>query len=1005
MSNSPIRTIDELVRTRAITHANIPILSYPSDSHNYVDYTASVLNSMTQRAAKRYCKILPKLRRTSDEPRLVVAVLGATNIEYIVTLAVPAYLHLLEKTECSVVFVQPRYQKIMEQTRELKHGTLDILPMVHASYITASQPEDSEPLQSEIDPVKETNKIGWIIHSSGSTGFPKPIGHTHSSCLTAAMTMNITFQGLVTQPLFHAYGLYTLVNGLIVGRKVSFYNADLPVTGPNILKAIEVAASEVLFTVPYVVKLLAETEGAIAKLKELRQIVLGGASFPDSIGDKLASEGVKLGNYYGTTEAGIIMKYSKEHWNWLQVFPGVVPYARWEPKGDDLYQLVVLPGWGALVASNRPDGSYATGDLFLRHPKNPNVYKYMDRADDIIVLSNGEKANPTLLEDATRRSRYVTQAVVFGAGKPTLGLIVVASDNATGMTRDEIISGIWPDIEKGNTLVPAYAKISRDAVIIKSPGTEFPRTDKGTAIRTAFLRTFDDDIQSYYDSIERNDTQSGKVLSEAEIRQLVRKTVLDALQMEDDNILKNDTDFFSLGLDSLMAINIRRKLAQEINTSGKTLSSNIVFEKPNVDTLTRYLSNLKTGTVENESSAEEVMQTLVEKYSTFRTHIPGNVVVDGEYVILTGGTGSLGAHVLSTLVQRPTVHKVYCFVRASSPEAGSQRVLDALQKAHLLDRLTEQQKDKIIALPADLSQESFGLPAHTIDQITREVTTIIHGAWSVNFNMDVTSFEQQHIRGSWNLINLCLSSPHANIPTFNFISSISTAMSTGTLTIPEVLPKLSDAMPMGYAQAKLVTEHICHAAAAKSDIAARILRVGQIVGDTHFGMWNATEAVPLTIQSATTIGALPVISNGDEEVSWIPVDTTANTVVDLSLLDKMQNGYRPAHNAVFHVCHPSVLRWNRDVLPALKNAGLEYEAVDQREWVKRLEASEQDGEKNPPIKLLDFFRKKYGRDEATTEPYFETKESCRFSPSLRNAKEVDAELIGRFLRYWREECW
>jgi len=113
----------------------------------------------------------------------------------------------------------------------------------------------------------------------------------------------------------------------------------------------------------------------------------------------------------------------------------------------------------------------------------------------------------------------------------------------------------------------------------------------------------------------------------------------------------------------------------------------------------------------------------------------------------------------------------------------------------------------------------------------------------------------------------------------------------------------------------------------------------------------------------------------------------------------------PPHDAVFYVCHLWVLRWNRDVLPALKHVGLEFETVDQREWVKRLEASEQDGEKNPPIKLLDFFRGKYGRGETTSEPYFETKESCRFSPSLRDAKDVDAELIGQFLRYWREKCW
>jgi acyl-CoA synthetase (AMP-forming)/AMP-acid ligase II len=117
MPDSPIRTIDELVQTRAITHANIPILSYPNDGHNYVDHTASELNSMTQRVAQRYVKILPKLRKTSDDPRLIVAVLGTTSIEYIITylalqrlgltclflstrLVVPAYLYLLEETGC-----------------------------------------------------------------------------------------------------------------------------------------------------------------------------------------------------------------------------------------------------------------------------------------------------------------------------------------------------------------------------------------------------------------------------------------------------------------------------------------------------------------------------------------------------------------------------------------------------------------------------------------------------------------------------------------------------------------------------------------------------------------------------------------------------------------------------------------------------------------------------------------------------------------------------------------
>jgi hypothetical protein len=40
--------------------------------------------------------------------------------------------------------------------------------MVALENIQTVQPDDGEPLSTEIDPEKETNEAGWIIHSSGS---------------------------------------------------------------------------------------------------------------------------------------------------------------------------------------------------------------------------------------------------------------------------------------------------------------------------------------------------------------------------------------------------------------------------------------------------------------------------------------------------------------------------------------------------------------------------------------------------------------------------------------------------------------------------------------------------------------------------------------------------------------------------------------------------------------------------------------------------------------------
>lgn len=69
---------------------------------------------------------------------------------------------------------------------------------------------------------------------------------------------------------------------------------------------------------------------------------------------------------------------------------------------------------------------------------------------------------------------------------------------------------------------------------------------------------------------------------------------------------------------------------------------------------------------------------------------------------------------------------------------------------------------------------------------------------------------------------------------------------------------------MGYARSKLVTETIIRTAVQQTGMNAKVLRVGQIVGDTQKGIWNSTEAVSLMIRSASTIGVLPAL----DEVSY-----------------------------------------------------------------------------------------------------------------------------------------
>ena len=167
--------------------------------------------------------------------------------------------------------------------------------------------------------------------------------------------------------------------------------------------------------------------------------------------------------------------------------------------------------------------------------------------------------------------------------------------------------------------------------------------------------------------------------------------------------------------------------------------------------------------------------------------------------------------------------------------------------------------NKITCFPADLSCTDLGLSPETVSILRAKLTKVIHCAWAVNFNLGVSSFESQHIRGAHNLLSLCLSANTTKPAAFYFCSSVSAAAGTPLpATIAETyITQLENAQNMGYARSKLVVENMVKAAVEKRGMNAKVFRVDQIVGDSQNGIWNSTEAIPLMIRSATTLGTLP----------------------------------------------------------------------------------------------------------------------------------------------------
>lgn len=257
--------------------------------------------------------------------------------------------------------------------------------------------------------------------------------------------------------------------------------------------------------------------------------------------------------------------------------------------------------------------------------------------------------------------------------------------------------------------------------------------------------------------------------------------------------------------------------------------------------------------------------------------------------------------------------------------------------------------------------------------------------------MHLSSFKS-NLAGVTNLIRLADKSPAR--ASFNFCSSVSAVARTTVSPAPEAAPELEWAQGMGYAQSKAVAEHICARAGRDTGVPVRVLRVGQIVGDTAHGVWNPTEAIPMMLQTAVTVGALPRLK---ETPSWLPVDVVARAVSEISSSS--------APSSFFNVSNPRTFSWTDEFLPALRSAGLAFEEVEPKEWVRRLRESDADPVRNPPIKLVDFFASKYDKEEFGPSNAYATENACGVSKALASAPAISGEAVKKFTRFFKDTAW
>ncbi|KIW18118.1 hypothetical protein PV08_02406 [Exophiala spinifera] len=1042
-------TIDGLLRSHASDSedGDRPMFAYPaSGASDYEVHTVKAVDRYVDAACWWYQKQGLEAADPSLDKAPVVALLTPSCLDAIISffalnrlgwavlflstrLTAPAYVSLMDLAECTTIVAPPMYDAVIQQMRsemQQQHHQLTALPRITDSkdnYRSAASNVDGVPsfFRAGCDLEKESKKVAWIIHSSGSTGFPKPIFITNYGCL-ANFQKGLGFRSFTVSPLFHSHALMEFGRAIYAKRPMYFGNHQLPVTRQNLLAALKVARPEIICAVPYVLKLLAEREEGIAELAKAKVVMYGGSPCPDPLGDELVSKGVNLAGNYGATETGFIMNSFRPpgdtEWSYMRLHRPVADHVLMDEISPGIFECVALEGLPSKVATNTsdPPGAFRTKDLFKRHPdpRKSNYWKYVSRLDDRLTLVNGEKVLPIPIEGHIRKSELVTEVAVFGYQRTVPGAIVFRSERAAAMSDNEFVESIWPRVEEANSKAETFSRIPRDLVIPRPFAEAYPRTDKGTIIRAQLYEQYKDVIERAYRHFEggASPTSSKENLHLTLDEPALQEFLLAKFRSDLGVPLESpDTDIFSAGVDSLQTTRICNIIKKELDLGEERnrdkLSQNVVYERGNVRALAQHLYNLRLGVDDSESESDsdraeiQIMHDLIEKYSHFtpRAVVPAGgagkpEVLTNKTVLLTGVTGGLGSILLANLLKRDDVERVYCLVRASDTVSARSRVMKALQDRELTHDLPTPFEGKIHAYPGDLSIPSLGLDAAVLAEMLSGLTHIIHSAWAVNFNLPLLSFEPQHIRGVYNLLeHVALRTSHSRPAEFYFCSSVSAASGTPKpAVVREVqVADLSHAQRMGYGRSKLVAERITDAAAKSAGCVARVLRIGQLAGDTMRAVWNDTEAIALMIRSAlpSSAGCLPRLK---ERPSWLPVDKAAEVIEQLALRSSSASfssnhtvhgvgvGGRDGGSdsvsddeadvdVVYHIVNPCTFSFEEDLLPMLQASGAmpEFEIVDPQTWLDRLRESDGDVERNPSRKLIGYWEGKYGGDARSSK--------------------------------------
>lgn len=825
----------------------------------------------------------------------------------------------------------------------------------------------------------------------------------------------------------------------------------MPITAELVDAIHRLDIAQVSLLAPSVLHEIAFVPLLLENLRRLNAVIYGGGPLPREAGDVIRSV-TNIYSFMGSSEMYSVVTNIIEQEDWEYFAFNEMMGSELRSHSVGLWELYLvrrpeLEDYQGIFSTFPALQEYRTNDLYSKHATKAGLWRYQGRADDIITLTNGEKLNPVTMEHLIGKHPEVAAVIVAGQARFQTALLVEAKNPPmTTSQRETLRRNLWPLVVEANKGCPAHGRLSIDLILFADPAKPFSKSQKGTVQRRLTLHLYEKELNGLYDAakqgtelhLDRPNMQNARSLQEW-------------LRISIDRVtgwaVEGATDLFSLGVDSLQVLQLVKEInaaLSKADASVEKVSAKTIYSYPTLEKLSGEIHRIAVSQASNQINQYSRVSASVEEMQNLFLTISKDMPIKSQCnsrkrstdqicVLLTGSTGHIGSSVFNSILSNAKVHKIFCLNRFENAEER-QRAGQAAK-----NMCTEWSPSRVHFLTGTLSKECFGLNARLYDDMLQNVSHIVHNAWVVDFNLSLSSFGEEQIRGVLQLLHFSARSKLRAC--LSFLSSISAVLNwnqAGSSPIPELIIKdWSVAEPLGYAQSKYVAERLLESATA-TGIPCVVWRIGQVAGPVivEGSMWNRREWLPSLIVSSLFLGKIPSSLGPNNKIEWIPVDILSEIIMDFLLgqakmtphdlpteIDlanrsdhQISGGMAVASAArsppVYNLVNPRSTTW-QSLLPTIlayyTDTGNPLETVTLREWVDALQTSVSNVDHsdhslsaNPAAKLLGFFQTLAER-EAVLGPSFETTQATRASITLRDLKPVNPEWMVRWLKQWNFE--